>query len=97
MRFYPGIEPMRWLTAVPMCVLSALVAMLPRLESEESLLAAMRTAVGGGTLRQCDSQRVREGWERAAAGGQRRRARKASREELAAMGIQLTVVPRGAQ
>lgn len=48
--------------------MSACVQMLPRLTAAESLLAAQRAAVGGGTLKKGKAEQIVRGWQRAAHG-----------------------------
>lgn len=50
----------------PLALLRASMHMLPRLEAEESILAANRVAMGSGAMKPEDAQRVARGWERQA-------------------------------
>jgi hypothetical protein len=51
---------------MPTCLVIALLTMQPRLEAEESLLAANRIAVGGGKMKSADSGRLLREWAGAA-------------------------------
>jgi hypothetical protein len=74
------------------------LAMLPRLEAEESLLAVDRLAVGGGHLERDAMRRTLDRWlmaaDPSARSPRRRRVMLASPDALADMGIGVTVVPR---
>lgn len=61
--------------------------MLPKLQAEEQLAAISAASIGGGHVKPADSRRAIRDLERAANGGRRRRAMKATPEVLAAMGI----------
>jgi len=50
----------------PSAIVLALLAMQPRLEAEESILAANRIAVGGGKLKAEDARRIAQHWSAAA-------------------------------
>jgi hypothetical protein len=71
---------MKWFD-MPLAVIRAFVAMLPRLEAEEALKTAQR--VTGATK---TGWAVIRGWERAARGG-RSRAVKPTPDQLADLGI----------
>jgi hypothetical protein len=66
--------------------------MMPRLEAEESQVAATRVAVGSGSIDADTSKSIQASWERQT---QRKRpkAQRATREELAARGIGRRVAP----
>lgn len=57
---------MHWLAEIPQAVVNAHVAMLPRLDAEESLLAAMRVGVGSGSLKKDAAQSIQREWSRRA-------------------------------
>jgi hypothetical protein len=63
--------------------------MMPRLAAEETLAAAMAVALGSGTYKSGDAQRIRTGLERQA--GASRRAPRASYAVLSMMGIGVEV------
>lgn len=76
----------------PMWSVRSALRMIPRLEAEESLQAATRTAVGSGTLTKHDSSRIQRQWadiSRTAAA----RVRRPSPGQLADMGIAVEEVP----
>lgn len=62
-RFYGG-DPMAWLATMPIAVVRAYQAMLPRLEAQESLTAAQRTSVGTGRYKPEEAQRLIRAWQR---------------------------------
>jgi hypothetical protein len=68
--------------------------MMPRMQAEESMLAATRVALGGGSLKKDDAARLRRAWEQAASGGRAPRAIKASLADLQALGIVVRKVKR---
>jgi hypothetical protein len=74
---------MKWFD-MPLAVIRAFVAMLPRLEAEEALKTAQRVSVGTGATK--NGRAVIRGWERAARGG-RSRAVKPTPDQLADLGI----------
>lgn len=80
---------MRTSTAV---VRSSLV-MLPRLQAEESILFANRTAVGSGALSKDDARAVTSKWAKAAA-AEIPVLRNPSQEDLNALGISVKKVKR---
>lgn len=51
-----------WLERTPSAVVTAYVAMLPRLEAEESLLTANRISMGGGQLKPDVAARIERHW-----------------------------------
>lgn len=71
--------------------------MMPRLEAEQRLAAINDIAVGTGTLREQQQREVIRRLARAAKGGQRPRAAKASVATLAQMGIGVSTVPKKAE
>lgn len=86
-RFYGG-DPVRWLTAIPMALVRAHAAMLPRLAAEESLLAVRRLSVGTGHLRADRVRSAIRGWEtQARPHGRPARAQKASPHLMRGAGI----------
>jgi len=54
-----------WVAEVPSALVNACAIMLPRLEAEESMLAATRVAMGNGSLQPDEANRVREQWSTA--------------------------------
>jgi hypothetical protein len=60
--------------------------MLPRLEAEESLLAAQRTAVGSGTAGNTGTQ-IAQKWAQAANVGQPQLKQKPTKKDLRGLGI----------
>jgi hypothetical protein len=54
---------------MPTPILNAYAAQLPRLSAEESLLAATRVAVGSGSLKKGEGQRIQHQWSKAAEQG----------------------------
>lgn len=79
----------------PIAIVRACLAMLPRLEAEESLLASTRARVGSGMLAAEDAQKVTRAWARVASAGAPGNVRGArpSPDQLAAMGIDVTILP----
>ncbi|MBC2858725.1 hypothetical protein [Stappia sp. 28M-7] len=67
--------------------------MLPRLQAEERLVGIDTVALGSGQVKSADARSAMRDLERAANGGRRRRAVKASPQQLAAMGIAVIEVP----
>ena len=61
---------MHWASAVPLAVLTASLAALPRLEAEESILAMTRVAMGTGSFKEETSRQIRKDWVRTAEGPQ---------------------------
>lgn len=58
---------MTWLAETPVSVVQACISMLPRLEAEESVLAANRHKVGSGMLPAEQQQAIAGEWEQKAA------------------------------
>lgn len=95
-RFYGG-EIASWWTEVPLGLIRRYLAMLPRLEAEESLRAADCVAVGAGVLMPEDRRRLMAAW-RAAAGWRASRSTPASPGVLQQAGIGTrTVTKRSAE
>jgi len=55
-----------WLTRMPSALVRACLQMLPRLEAEESVLAANRYKVGSGTLPKEQHDAIAGAWEQQA-------------------------------
>jgi len=85
-RFYGG-TPTHWLEEAPQVVFRTALTNMTKLEAEESLLTANRTAVGTGSLESKDARRVADEWTRAANGGRKPLITKATPGMLAEMGI----------
>lgn len=49
MRFYPGLDPMTWLTAVPLGFVRACMEMIPRLTAEEAIQRSNEVSIGTGS------------------------------------------------
>jgi len=77
---------------MPIALVRAFVAMLPRLQAEEQLAAIEAATIGNCVGEPQDRQRRVRELEREALGGRRRRPAKASNADLAAMGIGMTLV-----
>jgi len=58
---------MMWLRETPAAVIEACMAMLPRLEAEESVLAQNVVAMGSGTLPPEKSAQIGQAWQDAMA------------------------------
>ncbi len=78
---------------VPMGYLRAFVTMRPRLEAEESLLAAQRGSVASGFMKAEDSRRIIRSWE-TQKGDRPERTRRATPGQLRDMGISYVEVSR---
>ena len=89
-RFYGGTA-MHWLSDVPVVVVEAFTAMLPRLQAEESLQEAERMAVGAGNRSKDFTRDVTRRW--AASAGIRRKAQPATMADLVAMGFEVVPDP----
>lgn len=81
---------------MPIPLLQAHLTMLPRLEAEESIVAAERMAVGSGSMKPAPRRDVVAGWRRAAKVDAARRATdpEGHRALAAAAGIGVRVVSR---
>lgn len=77
----------------PIAVIRSSAAMMPRLEAEESLLAAQRASVGSGTLKADDAKAIVRRWTEAARPDRRPQA--ADPGALAAIGIGVQAVTHG--
>lgn len=84
---------MSWLTETPRRIVRACLAMLPRLQAEESLLAVRRTGLGVGAFARHDARKLTEAWVAAAHAtpSGRRPTQHASPDILATMGIGVRV------
>jgi hypothetical protein len=67
--------------------------MLPRLDAEETLSAINAQGLAYGSLPRQEARRMKDRLERAARGGRRLKAAKASPGKLAAMGIGVVSAP----
>lgn len=81
---------------MPVPLLQAYLAMLPRLEAEESLVAAERIAVGTGSMTKDGRDQVIDAWRTAAQIRiiRRPRDRVTHGAQLASVGIGLHVAPK---
>lgn len=59
---------MHWLSEVPTAVLTACLAMLPRLEAEESLRAVTRASLGSGMIDANTAREIGDHWRSLADG-----------------------------
>ncbi len=79
---------MRWLE-VPVAVLSALLARLPRLQARERIYRVQDVSLGTGALREGDAARLRAQLEAAANGPRPRPTLAEQRAMAAALGIRV--------
>lgn len=89
-RFYGG-DPRQWLETMPIAMVSAYAAMLPRLEAEETLNAWGTGSLAAGRVKPAEARRLRAQLQRAADAGQKPAAQ-ASPQALAMMGIAVEIV-----
>jgi hypothetical protein len=68
MRFYPGTDAMGWLTRTPSVMVSACIAMLPRLDAEEAIAHVNQVGLAFGSLEAGPATTLRQQWTTAAAG-----------------------------
>lgn len=86
-RFYGG-SPLDWWARIPLGLIRPCVESLPGLMAEESFLEVERIALGSGTLKKDDSQRIVERWQNAlTAGEDAPKGKTMSDQELASMGL----------
>jgi hypothetical protein len=83
---------MTWLTRTPLAIIKVCVAMMPRLQAEESLSAVERTAIGSGSLKTSDAHAITRRWARTASG--REQIERLSPAGLQAIGIGYQIVPK---
>lgn len=62
---------MRWLT-LPVPIVRAFIAQLPRLEAREALHSAAQTALGSGSLQRGKAREIERRWQRQAEGPRER-------------------------
>lgn len=74
-------------------VLNAYATMLPRLEAEKQLATERLVRAATGGMKQSHRLPLLAGLAKVARGGRRKRARKATAADLAAMGIPVEEVP----
>ena len=67
--------------------------MLPRLEAEESLQAAVRVGIGSGKVSADEARSIQSGWQRTAQ-VRRPRAVRATTEMLPSLGIEVVYAPK---
>ena len=68
---------------IPTAIVRSSIAMLPRLQAEESILAVNRTALGSGSLAKDDARALSRTWSKAANGGQEQPAIRISTDDPA--------------
>lgn len=83
---------MRWLE-MPIAMVHAHLAMLPRLYAQESLRAVHVHGVGAGTLEEKTRTSLIRSWERTLNGGTLPRARPMTADAAARMGIPIVFEP----
>lgn len=91
-RFY-GISPQVWWTEIPIGTIRAYLAMLPRLDAQESQLAVTRAALGTGSIKPEDARPIMRAWDELANQGQRQKPVKATLDMLPALGIDVVFQP----
>jgi hypothetical protein len=73
---------------VPVGLLRAYHAMLPRLIGEEAMLAATQVGIGTGSIKEAEAKRILSTWDHAAhPRGVKQKAAQAAPEALAGLGI----------
>jgi hypothetical protein len=94
MRFYPGSDPMMWLTRTPVVVIGSCLAMIPVLMAEESMRTAECVGVGTGSFKRGIIGDLIRQWQRLAkrATSQRKAATAPAPEMLSTLGIGYTLV-----
>lgn len=78
---------------MPISVVRACLAQLPRLQAEESELASLRVAMGSGVLPKETRDQVHRGWDRQASRRRKAKITMAPDADFAALGIRVERVP----
>ena len=83
---------MRWLE-VPMAVLHAYLAMLPRLRAQANLREVHVAAIGAGTMESGHRRDILRDWQRTASGGRAPKPRRLDPALAAQLGIAIVMEP----
>lgn len=85
---------MTWLAETPDPLVQAHIAMLPRLQAEESLLAVKRAQIGSGLLEAAQQRSTFAAWEQLASPTPEKPARRGNPDVLLQHGFRVIRIPK---